>query len=442
MMRTLVINCAALSRDYIGDASVAPNLSAMAAETPLLDLEPSLPAVTCSVQATLLTGRPPSQHGIVGNGFYLPETAEVRFWEQPASLVQAPPLWASRRPRPRVAMLFWQNSLYADIEYMITPKPMHTESGLVNDCYSRPAGLYAELRQLLGEFPLHHYWGPMAALPSSRWIAAATEHVWRELSPDLCLTYLPHLDYNTQRLGPGEAGLADDIRALDGLVGELSEMARSDGGRVVVLSEYSLSPVSRAVALNRLLREAGLVALREVSGREYLDCGASAAFAVADHQVAHVHFPATAGPQREKAVAEARELLAATDGVSEVLDAEAQQERGLRHPRAGELVCVAEPDAWFSYYWWLDDERAPHFARTVDIHQKPGYDPVELFVDRATRSIPLDAALVRGSHGRAGPNDPKGVFLTTAPRDEWAGRTSVAARDVMALVLAGAAADG
>lgn len=156
-----------------------------------------------------------------------------------------------------------------------------------------------------------------------------------------------------------------------------------------------------------------------------------------DHQVAHVYFPAATGPARDRIITDTRQRLAAADGVAEVLDAYAQRERGIRHERSGELVCVAEPDAWFSYYWWLDDDRRPQWARTVDIHRKPGYDPVELFADPATRSIPLDASLVRGSHGRAGVGDPRGVFLTTRPRDQLAGRSVVRAEDLADLVFAG-----
>jgi predicted AlkP superfamily pyrophosphatase or phosphodiesterase len=439
MRRTLVINCAALGRPMLADPAVTPHLARLAAAGQLLDLEPSFPALTCSVQATLTTGRPPSEHGIVGNGFYQRDLAEVRFWEQPATLLGAPPAWSQNAAPPRVAMLFWQNSLYADVACMITPKPLHTDSGLLNDCYSRPAALYPTLREKLGEFPLMRYWGPMAGIDSSRWIAAATEHVWRENRPDLCLTYLPQLDYNTQRRGPDPHGLADDLRDIDALVGRLAEMAQADGAETIVLSEYSLSPVSRAVALNRVLREAGLLALRELGGREYLDCGACRAFAVADHQVAHIYFPCSphAGADHQDLAERTRDLLLSVAGVAEVLDERAQVERSIRHGRSGDLICVAQSDTWFSYYFWTDDARAPDYARTVDIHRKPGYDPVELFFDPKTRSIPLDASLVRGSHGRTGSAaDPRGVLLTSAPPTVWASRTSVRADEVAKVLWA------
>jgi len=435
MNRRLIINCAALSRAMVERPGAMPALAALAARGRFLDLEPSFPALTCSVQATLVTGQLPAVHGIVGNGFYLAELAETRFWEQPAMLVGAPAAWTKLAARPggkKVAMLFWQNSLYADVEIMLTPKPLHTETGLVNDCYSKPGNLYAALREKLGEFPLVRYWGPMAGIDSSKWIAAATEEVWRMERPDLCLTYLPHLDYNTQRRGPDPAGLADDLKEVDALVGRLAAMAAEDGAEVVVLSEYSLSAVTRAVAINRVLREAGLVAVRELAGREYLDCGASQAFAVADHQIAHVYFPRN----REANLGRVKELLSGTPGVAEVLDAKEQTVRGIRHERSGELIAVAAADAWFSYYYWLDEARAPDFARTVDIHRKPGYDPVELFFDPATRSIPLNAALVRGSHGRAGPGEGKGVFISSAARRELEAMKTIRAADAAGLLFA------
>ena len=110
-----------------------------------------------------------------------------------------------------------------------------------------------------------------------------------------------------------------------------------------------------------------------------------------------------------------------TQGVAAVLDEEGKRKFHLDHPRSGDLVAIAAPPAWFTYYYWLDDSRAPDYARTVDIHRKPGYDPVELFVDPGLKFpkltmarkllkrkmglrtlmdvIPLDAGLVQGSHG-------------------------------------------
>jgi predicted AlkP superfamily pyrophosphatase or phosphodiesterase len=170
------------------------------------------------------------------------------------------------------------------------------------------------------------------------------------------------------------------------------------------------------VHLNRVLRAAGLVAIREEQGREYLDAGASEAFAVADHQVAHIYVD---DPAR---LTQVREIIQGTPGVETVLGEAEKAAAHVAHDRAGDLIAIAQPDAWFTYYFWMDDRRAPDFARTVEIHRKPGYDPVELFLDPAIRVppltvgwklakrkagfrslldvIPLDASLVKGSHGR------------------------------------------
>lgn len=432
--RTLVLNCAALSADLIADASITPTLAALAARSGTRRLAPTFPALTCSVQASMLTGRPPAHHGIVGNGFYLRQLDEVRLWEQSAHQLDAPYAWAGMSQRPSIAMLFWQTSMFAPVDWLLTPKPMHTDERLILDCYGQPADLYPSLKQTLGEFPLQHYWGPLSGPPATKWIADATAAVWRNQKPDICLTYLPLMDYNTQRFGPSlnNQPLAADLRALDAMVAQLADMVRTDGGRLVILSEYSLSPVSRAVALNRLLRDAGLLKIRVVDGLEYLDSGASQAFALADHQVAHIYLPAAS--DKNRTAARVAELLRAADGVAEVLDESGKERMGINHRRSGDLVCVSQSDAWFSYYWWHDDAVAPHFARSVDIHSKPGYDPVELFVDRQTRTIPLDASLVRGSHGHVAPDGPAGIYLDTHLPHQVENQSEVATTDVARLL--------
>jgi predicted AlkP superfamily pyrophosphatase or phosphodiesterase len=300
----------------------------------------------------------------------------------------------------------------------VTPRPSYPADGRkVFDSYSRPAQLRDRLQKRFGVFPLLRFWGPGAGITSSRWIADATVEVMAAHDPTLTLVYLPHLDYNLQRLGPDDPRLADDLRAVDAVAGNVIDAARNRGAEVVVLSEYGIVLVSRPVHLNRVLREHGFVQVRrEPLGWESLDCGASRAFAVADHQIAHIYI------QQTEDVGPVAGLLARTEGVERVLDRSAQAECGLDHQRSGELVAVAAPDAWFTYYFWLDDAVAPDYARTVDIHRKPGYDPVELFVNPALRFpklriacrlgqkllgfryymdvIGLDASIVRGSHGR------------------------------------------
>jgi len=374
MPPTLVINVAGLSRDLLAEV---PCLREIADAGALFDLEPVLPATTCPMQATLTTGVPPGRsdrgpgHGIVADGLYDPQTAEVRFWEQSARLLTAPRVWERRNPKsgirnPKVAMLFWQQSMFGSADVLVTPKPIHGPQGLIQDCYSRPADLYARLAAgesalrpgtPRGPFNLMDYWGPLAGLGASRWIADATLAVWRDERPDLLLTYLPHLDYSGHRDGPDADAHRAAAADLEPLVAPLLEAAKADGARILVLSEYTFVPVARPVAPNRALREAGLLAVREVQGAEYLYVGDCRAFALVDNQVAHVYFPAS--PHASAEANRVRPLLADLSGVAEVLDREALAVRGLDHPRSGDLVLLAEPDAHFTYYWWTDDAKAP-----------------------------------------------------------------------------------
>jgi len=384
-----------------------------------------LPAVTCSAQATLLTGLLPREHGIVGNGWYFRDLAEVLFWRQSNHLMHGERLYeAGRRRDPSytTAKLFWWYNMYAPVEWSITPRPSYPADGRkVLDSYSQPPELKDELQSRLGVFPLLRFWGPGADITSTRWIADAAIQVMAEHNPTLTLVYLPHLDYNLQRLGPDDPRIAQDIRLVDREAGRIIDAAQMRGAEVVVVSEYAITAVDRPVHINRVLREHGYLQVRrEPLGWETLDAGASRAFAVADHQVAHVYV------RRAEDVPRVADLLRRTEGIDFVLSrnegASSLAAYGLDHERAGELVAVAAPGAWFTYYFWLNDALAPDYARTVDIHRKPGYDPVELFFDPALRFpklrmarrllrkklgfryymdvIGLDATIVRGSHGR------------------------------------------
>jgi predicted AlkP superfamily pyrophosphatase or phosphodiesterase len=414
MRRTVVIDVAGLSGGLLGEHT--PNLSALAKRGAVRQLGTVLPAVTCSVQSTFLTGVMPSMHGVVGNGWYHRDLAEVLFWKQSNHLVAGEKLWdAMKRKDPDAtsAMLFWWFNMYSSVDVSVTPRPIYWADGLkVADFYTHPKPLHGVLRERLGDFPLFDFWGPRAGIKSSEWIARCARHVYDTRKPTLTLVYLPHLDYDLQRLGPDHPGIPAQLRAVDAVAGELIAHVEKDGARVVVLSEYGITPVTGAVHLNRTLREAGLLEVREELGLEKLDAGASEAFAVVDHQVAHVYV------KRRERVEEVAKLVAGLDGVAEVLDAAGKKTAGLDHARAGDLVAVSRADRWFTYYYWLDDAKAPEYARTVDIHRKPGYDPVELFTDSSPAKvawvllkkkaglrylmdvIPLDASLVKGSHGR------------------------------------------
>jgi predicted AlkP superfamily pyrophosphatase or phosphodiesterase len=449
--QTLVLDVVGLTPALLEHA---PNLKALAAAGGLRPLTTVLPAVTTTVQSTFVTGLLPRDHGIVGNGWYFRDLAEVWLWRQSNRLVEGEKLWetAKRRdPAFTCAKLFWWYNMYATADYTVTPRPMYPADGRkLPDIYTQPAGLRDELQRELGQFPLFRFWGPTADIESTRWIARSALRVLERQRPTLTLVYLPHLDYCLQRLGPSHPSIAAEVAAVDALCGELIEAAGRAGAAVVVLSEYGITEVSRPVHVNRELRRAGWLAVREELGREQLDAGASQAFAVADHQVAHVYVA------RPELVPEVAALLRELPGVERVLDAQGKREVGLDHPRAGELVAVADAHSWFTYYHFLDDDRAPDYARTVDIHRKPGYDPAELFVDPQLKAaklriglrlaqkvlgmrylmdvIPLDATLVRGSHGRVTDRAADGpLFITSEP--QLLGEGPVAATGVRDLLL-------
>jgi predicted AlkP superfamily pyrophosphatase or phosphodiesterase len=419
MHKTVVLNVVGLTQAHIGPAM--PALSRWAANARVARIKAAFPAVTCTAQADYLTGRYPSEHGIVGNGWYSREDCEVRFWKQANPLVDAPKIWDVARSLNSsftCANLFWWFNMYSTVDYAVTPRPMYPADGRkLPDVHTFPGTLRDDLQRALGQFPLFEFWGPRASIRCSQWIADAAKLIEQKHNPTLTLIYLPHLDYNLQRVGVTNPVIQADLTAIDGICGDLIAFYEGRGAHVVVLSEYGLTNVSKPVHPNRLLREHGLITLREEQGLELLDPGASAAFAVADHQVAHVYV------NDRSRLDEVRHLLEGLPGVERVLGATEKADVHIDHPRAGDLIAIAEPDAWFTYYYWLDDEKAPDFARTVDIHRKPGYDPVELFLDPAIKVppltvgwklfkrklglralldvIPLDASLVRGSHGRS-----------------------------------------
>jgi predicted AlkP superfamily pyrophosphatase or phosphodiesterase len=435
------------------DLAHAPGLRGLGDHGFLAPLRTVFPAVTCSVQATFLTGLLPREHGAVGNGWYFRDLAQVMFWRQSNSLVRGEKLYEAARARhgARTAKLFWWWNMYAPaVDWSVTPRPEYHADGLKKPgLYSEPPALQRELQQQLGPFPLFDFWGPKAGIASTRWIADCTLAVIERHDPDLVLAYLPHLDYDHQRFGPDDPRSAQAVRDLDVECQRLLAAARARNAHIVVLSEYGIENATTPVFLNRLLHEQGLLRVQETSHGQLLDAGACRAFAVADHQCAHVLV-------RDAADLEpVRTLLAKVPGVARVLDRAQQRERGIDHERSGELVCVAAPGAWFAYHYWLDERRRPDFAPTVDIHRKPGYDPAELFVDpklvfprlRVARNlakkllgfrylmdvIPTDPSLVRGTHGRLYDDDDAGpVFLCS---DRALARDRVAATDVKELCL-------
>lgn len=453
MQRTLVLLVVGLAGRHLGKHT--PRLSALAERGKAVPLETVTPAVTCSVQSTMVTGTLPREHGVVGNGWYFRDLAQVWLWRQSNALVHGEKIWDAAKKRDdrfTCAKMFWWYNMYSTADWSMTPRPIYRADGAkLPDAYSDPPELRDTLTDKLGTFPLFDFWGPRAGIKSSRWIADATRWVYEHRSPTLTLCYLPHLDYDLQKYGPDDPRIEQALQDIDEVAGALIERVQRDGTRVIVVSEYGITKVRDAVHINRALRRGGFIAFREELGEEHFDAGASEAFAVADHQVAHVYV------RNPKRIGEVAELLEGLDGVEAVLGEAGKREYGLDHPRSGELVAISEPDRWFSYYWWLDDKRAPDYARTVDIHAKPGYDPVELFVDpeiplasvyiasRLVRRklfnqralldvIPLDTTLVRGSHGRITDEPDDGPVLITSNPKLVPG-DSVAATDVKRLTL-------
>jgi predicted AlkP superfamily pyrophosphatase or phosphodiesterase len=405
-LRPLVlINVVGLTPRDVGPHT--PNLAKLGAARPLRGV---VPAVTCTAQATMLTGLPPQRHGVVGNGWYHPRLGEVRFWVQANRAMDGEKAYeAAKKKNPEFtcAKLFWWFNQGAAVDWSVTPKPHYGADGSkVFDIQSSPPELAADLKSRHGDFPFLSFWGPKSGLPSSDWIARASADVIRKYSPTLTLVYLPHLDYDHQRFGPGNAALLREVDACAGLV---IDAARVKGAAVAAVSEYGIRPVARALFPNRALRTAGLLSVRDGPFGEMLDVFGSKAFAVCDHQVAHVY-------AREPDLAEEAAACLKEFGIAFV--GKRRAEIALDHARAGDAVLLAPRDAWFAYDYWLDERRAPDFARTVDIHRKPGYDPRELFAIpgaglRAAKRlaqkklgfrylmdvVPLDASLVKGSHG-------------------------------------------
>jgi predicted AlkP superfamily pyrophosphatase or phosphodiesterase len=430
MKRTAVINVVGLTESLIGPGT--PHLAKFKAGAGQSSIFPAFPAVTCTAQSNYLTGTKPSRHGIVANGWYDRSLAEVQFWKQSNHLVGAPKIWDLLRQSDSkftCAQLFWWYNMYSTADYSITPRPIYPADGRkIFDIYTWPYEIRTDIKRDLGEFPFPTFWGPAAGLDTAagaadaatRWIAASAKWIETKYAPTLSLIYLPHLDYNLQRLGPAavQSGQTDDLARIDAIVGDLVSFFNGRGVQIIMLSEYAITAVKKPVHLNRMFRQKGWMTVKEELGLEILDCGASQVFAVADHQVAHIYLK---DPTLEPRV---RAALDREEGIEAVFAAPEKENLGLNHARAGDLVAVANEDAWFTYYYWQDDRLAPDFARCVDIHRKPGYDPVELFLDpklplvkaqilwRLLRKklgfrmlmdvIPLNAELVRGSHGRRG----------------------------------------
>ncbi len=433
MHKTVVINVVGLTKRLIGEHT--PFIKSFLDQGKEATITPVLPAVTCSAQSTYLTGKHPSEHGIVGNGWYFKDECEVKFWKQSNKLVQSEKIWDKlkrKNPEFTCSNMFWWFNMYSTADYSVTPRPNYLADGRKTpDCYSHPAELRDTLQSQLGTFPLFHFWGPKTTIKSSQWIADATIKTDQLHDPTLTLVYLPHLDYNLQRHGLNFGIISKDLNEIDAVVKQLVEYYQKQNCNVILLSEYGITDVENPIHLNRVLRKEGYLQIRMERGLELLDAGASHAFAVADHQIAHIYL-------NDKSLkSKVKKLIENIDGVEKVLSEEEIADSHLNHERCGDLVVIADSNSWFTYYFWLDDKKAPDFARMVDIHKKPGYDPVEMLTDpkdlfvmlkvigklilkklgfrTVMNIIPLNAQLVKGSHGRI-PEDLEDypIFITNS----------------------------
>ncbi|MBT3638405.1 MAG: alkaline phosphatase family protein [Opitutae bacterium] len=419
--RVAILNVVGLCNRLLGEHT--PRLTSFSGRTTgtPLSIKPVMPALTCAAQATYLTGTLPSEHGIVGNGWYDRTLNEHHFWKQSNRLVGGHKIWEKlrqNRPGFRTANLFWWFNMYSSVDYSITPRPLYRSDGLKTfDVHSQPLKLRDEVKRDLGPFPFHSFWGPKAGIESSKWIAESAKWTENRFEPNLSLVYLPHLDYDLQRYGPEDPRIPQALQAIDQIVGDLIDFYEKKGVRVVILSEYGITKANKVIFPNRMFRRKGWLEVKDELGLEYLDCGGSQAFALTDHQIAHVYL----NQKDEAFLNKVRSALEETDGVSSVLAGEARKQAGLDHERAGDLVAISDENAWFAYYHWEDDCLAPDFARCVDVHRKYGHDPAELFVDPKINFpmlkvaqkligkklgfrthmdlIPLDPSLVMGSHG-------------------------------------------
>ncbi|WP_299324293.1 alkaline phosphatase family protein [uncultured Maribacter sp.] len=418
MKKTVVINVVGLTKRLIGEHTPFIKLFLEKGQTSYI--EPVLPAVTCAVQSTYVTGKWPSEHGIVGNGWYFKDECEVKFWRQSNKLVEQSKIWddlKEKYPNFTCANHFWWYNMYSNVDYSLTPRPNYLADGRkIPDVYSYPAELRDDMQKALGTFPLFEFWGPKTTINSSKWIADAALLTDKKHNPDLTFIYLPHLDYNLQRYGLDFKVISEDLNEIDTVVKQLVQHYEALDARVILLSEYGITNVIRPIHLNRVLRKEGMLAIREERGLELLDAGASDVFAVADHQIAHVYC------KNSKDIERVAKLMKSIDGVEKVLYGEDLKTYHIEHERCGDIVVVADKDSWFTYYFWLDDTKAPDYARMVDIHKKPGYDPVEMLTDPKDKLvmakvvgkllkkkmgfrtvmniIPIDATLIKGSHGR------------------------------------------
>lgn len=427
MEKILLLQCAALGYDFLLKNQADGKVGSICFKP----ADSVFPALTCPVQATMRTAVNPDKHGMVANGFFSRKLAKPFFWEQSSNLVEGSRIWDEfRASGGTVAQLFWQQSLGADSDYLLSPAPIHKHSGgMIEGCYDRPAGLYDELCSRIGrDFKLRWYWGPLASGSSSVWISEAIDHVMKETNPDLILAYLPHLDYELQRSGPDSQAAAKVFNEWTVILKKILNNAQEAGYRTIVFGDYAIVNVSRCILPNKILRQAGLMHTRRIKGMDYPDLYTSRAFATVDHQIAHVIVPDRNDLERS------RKVLSGVPGIKRIISGREKAETGIDHPHCGDLVLEAEDDTWFGYYWWDKAKEAPDYAGHVDIHNKPGFDPCELFFGRTPFSVSTRSSRIKGSHGSISGKERKVAWGTDIDLDKDHGSLLELAQEIKKLL--------
>jgi predicted AlkP superfamily pyrophosphatase or phosphodiesterase len=397
----IVLDIVGLDVSHISSGLI-PTISDIANNGEYGYLKPVFPAVTSTVQASILSGKYPNQHGIISNGLYDRENFQALFWEQSSKLVQTERIWdilKKKNNNIQTSVLFWQNTMFANSEFVITPRPIHLENGDMDMwCYSRPPGYYEEVSQSIGEFDLYSYWGPFASFKSTEWISKSVEFTMEKHTPNLLYAYFPQLDYPSQKFGKNSNQVKDDLKKIDVVVNSIIEKIKKLGiiedTEFILFSEYGFNDVDEGISINKILREKGLLVTRTIKNKEYIDFEYSKAFAIVDHQIANIYL------NKPEDKTNVKKVLESIPNIERICDDKEKQNLKIDHSRSGDLIAISNKDKWFSYYWWNDDDKAPTFAKTVDIHRKPGYDPLELLVNPQTKSIPFETSLIKGSHGR------------------------------------------
>ena len=418
------------------DLERMPNLVSLCGNGSRSKLRHSFPCVTWPSQANMLTGKLPHEHGVIANGFFWRETRKVEMWTAWNEVIQSPQIWdvmRDRNPELKSAAWFPMLSKGCGADFVCMPAPIHKPDGSEDLwCYTKPQEFYGELLQQLDHFPLQHFWGPLANIKSTQWIADSAVSAAQRFRPDFFYLYFPHLDYAAQKSGPDSDSAISALSELDELI---MNFAQQIGGCYeselvwMVASEYTIVEVDHVSYPNRLLREQGCLQVIDVDGREQLDFENSQAWAMVDHQFSHVFI----NQPDETRISNLKSVFENADGFEYVLSGTERDQFAMDHQRSGDIVLISSPNSWQAYYWWFDDAKAPEFASTVDIHRKPGYDPIELHFDFASKSVPLDATLAKGSHGApANSESQKGVFLCSHDLEL---EDEIVDTDVFALIL-------